>query len=937
MVRKLSLAIALALGVTPFAVNGLGLGDIKTRSGLNQQFEADIELLSVRNEEIGDIRVTLASEEAFTKAGVNRPYFLSQLKFKPVLLPNGKGIIRVTSSDPVREPFLNFLIEMNWPKGRLFREFTVLLDPPVTLQRRPSPVQSATTTGKAGPVRSVEQARVDGSVSTGSRGSGEYGPTHRNDTLWKIAAEVRHAGTTMEQMMMAMFQANPQAFIKRNINNLKVGEILRIPERDEVLAMTASEARSAFRDQVENWRVDRTAPVPEQQPQETVAGDSKTAGESSTTPVKPDETAVPEAELKIARMRTEEEAGKSIADSVDQKESSAGLTEDLLEAREMRESALEESKQLKNQVENLASQLEDLQRLLVLKDEQLAKLQIALGEEPVVPVVPAAEKAAATDSAVASVGKDSGESSAEPAAGGEVATVSQPEIIDSKTPGVEMPRFTGLPEQKESAAAAGDEAKTTAPEVAEKATVVAPARTESESVTATVDKGEIKPPSKIEPESVQKPEAGFLEKLTSHPLLKKITSDPTMMAIGGGVIAVLFALIWLLSGRKRGKDKEFQESILMDTIGEKEEAAALDQTGTGEPDSRNTEETSFLSDFSPSDIDVLPEETGEVDPMAEADVYIAYGRYGQAEELVRQGLERNPRNQELKLKLFEILYATKNIGAFTALAEAVKAEGLPETDPGAWESVATMGTKLVPGNALFTTGTSTESAPEQDSQDEMKELNDLDLGDLAASLDLEDESKEAQAKEISSGSAEVVQKTSPPVSSDSLSQSEAKDDNAPDLDNLGDELASLDSALEFDLDETDSGRLDLEKIAEDAVTPAKDETLSLDLPSLDMDMDLDAAKDTSLSLEGVEGLELDTQEVERLELPEVDELSAESAGEFGEDTADSSDEVNTKLDLARAYLEMGDEEGARSILQEVVNEGSEQQKLAAQKMMSGLS
>ena len=144
MVRKLSLAIALALGVTPFAVNSLGLGDIKTRSGLNQQFQADIELLSVSNEEIGDIRVSLASEEVFAKAGVNRPFFLSQLKFTPVRLPNGKGVVRVTSGEPVREPFLNFLIELNWPKGRLFREFTVLLDPPVTLQRRPSPVQAAT-------------------------------------------------------------------------------------------------------------------------------------------------------------------------------------------------------------------------------------------------------------------------------------------------------------------------------------------------------------------------------------------------------------------------------------------------------------------------------------------------------------------------------------------------------------------------------------------------------------------------------------------------------------------------------------------------------------------------------------------------------------------------------------------------------------------------
>lgn len=949
MVRKLSLAIALALGVTPFAANSLGLGDIKPKSGLNQQFQADIELLSIRDEELGDIRVSLASEEVFAKAGVNRPYFLSQLKFKPVRLPNGKGIIRVTSGEPVREPFLNFLIELNWPKGRLFREFTVLLDPPATLQRKPAPVQAATTTRE---IRTTGKAPSDNAVRSADVGNGgiaEYGPTRRNDTLWKIASEVRHSGTSVEQMMMAMFQANPQAFIKNNINNLKVGEILRVPERETVLAMTDREARIAFRDQLENWRSDRVAPEPAG-PESATDKPVESAADAVTkdTPVAElDESAVPEAELKIARMRTAEEAGKSVADSVDQSGGSTSLTEDLLEARELRESALQESKELKSRVENLASQLEDLQRLLELKDEQLAKLQLALGEKSDIPVEPKPEvpEISAPDSAVApAVLEQTAESPPEMSAAGEGTEAPNLEDGDEKAV-IDTPQTEGIADP---AAGAADKAPTAAPEMEDK-TAMMPAPAESVAVAepkpavVTADeKMEVKPAPAAEPAPVQKPEAGFMEKLTSHPLLKKITGDPVMLAIGAGVIAVLLALIWLLTGRRRKEDQgfeEFQESILTDTVKEKEDAIDTDQAELAESDSGSTEETSFLSDFSPSEIDELPEETGEVDPMAEADVYIAYGRYGQAEELIRQGLERNPRNQDLKLKLLEILYAMKNTAAFTALAQEVKAAGVSDADPGAWESVATMGAKLDPGNSLFAADLDQTSTPALDAKDEMNELSDLDLGDLAASLDFDDEPKDEQVDERLSATAEPAQEAKLPESPDEggLKLSLSEDDNAVDMDNLGDELASLESALDLDLDKVESDGLDLQKIAQEAVNPAESEDAALELPSLELENEAAAAEEPGFSIEDIESLDLDTEEIERLELPDVEELSEDSLGEMVADAAYSSDEINTKLDLARAYLDMGDEEGARSILQEVVNEGSEQQKQVAQKMMGGFS
>jgi len=936
MVRKLSLAIALALGVTPFAAYSLGLGIIKSKSGLNQRFQADIELLSVKNEEIGDIKATLASEEVFAKAGVDRPFFLSQLKFKPVRLANGGGIIRVTSREPVREPFLNFLIELNWPKGRLYREYTVLLDPPATLRRKPAPVQAARTTGKAKATEKVSSGQVDQGAGFSSSGYDEYGPTRRNDTLWKIASRVRHSGTTLEQMMMAMFQANPQAFIKYNINNLKVGEILRVPEREAVLALTASEAHAAFRDQVENWRAGRAAPPvmappAAAEPVKQITRSDKVDEVASGS----DDAATPEAELKIARMRTAEDAEKRVADSADQTDGSGSLKEDLLDAREMRESALEESKELKNRVESLASQLEDLQRLLELKDEQLARLQVALGEKP-------DSSAAQEETAIAESTPLTSEMEEELSIATDDAAEGTPAVelenVDDETLEIEIPEFESSAEE---------EAPVVGPGAAEKLAVT-PDSTDTETPAKPVpapaeivEKAQSKPAPEMKSEPKQ--EAGFLEQLTNHPLLKKITSDPTMMAIGGAVVAVLLALLWLLTGRRKKDHQAFQESILVDKLDDEEASAVIGKTGSAEPESGNTEETSFLTDFTPSDIDALPEETGDVDPLAEADVYIAYGRFGQAEELVRQGLERNPRNQELKLKLFDILYAIKNAAAFTALAEEAKADGLAEANPGAWESVAIMGAKLEPGNSLFAVPVAAVEKPGGTSEEDLDELGDLDLGDLAASLDFDGEVKKGadQANEGLAALDQVAQQAESQESPDdgglNLDLPEVQGDDAGNLDNLGEELESLDSTLDFDLDTQEGSGLDLKGLAQEMVAEPELENTVLDIPSLDLDNDVDAVNESAKAADEFETLSLETEEVERLELPDVEELTEASLVDLAVDNHHESDEISTKLELATAYLDMGDKEGARSILQEVINEGSEEQKQSAQKIIDGFS
>ncbi len=370
MVRKWSLVWFLSVGMMPLGVWALGLGDINLHSALNQNFAADIKLLSVAKGEIDGIKVVLASKEAFDRVGAERPYILTKLHFKTERLDDGEVVIQVTSREAIQEPFLNFLIEVNWPKGRMVREYTVLLDPPLTLDRKPAPVQvteaSVTSVSPPEEVSSYEDVTED----TPSASAGEYGPVRRTETLWKITKQVGHDGVGMHQMMMSLFRANPHAFYRDNINNLKVGQIFRVPSREEVMALGAGEARELYRQQMQEWQIEKASvtPVP--------------LGETLPAAVKPVEkgkapVGLSEAELRIATAHSEGEGEAGPGEDLKAAETIAYLEQGLLVAQEATESAIQQGDELHSRVTDLEGQLNDLQRLLALKTEQLARMQAA--------------------------------------------------------------------------------------------------------------------------------------------------------------------------------------------------------------------------------------------------------------------------------------------------------------------------------------------------------------------------------------------------------------------------------------------------------------------------------------------------------------------------------------------------------------------------------
>src|SRR6056297_539603 len=242
--RKVLLSATVA--AIPVNVLALGLGNAQLSSALNEPLQARIDLYSVRTAELVDIKAELASVADFQKAGLEWSSNLSELRFKVNTGADGKPYISVTSQKPVREPFLNFLLEVNWPTGRLLREYTVLLDPPVYADAMKTTVQPTVT---AAPARdtadrsaAIAQApqRAPASATTpspaGASGvvrDGRYGPVQRSETLWSIASAVRpDVGVSVQQAMLALVDANPDAFINGNVNALREGQVLRIPARE---------------------------------------------------------------------------------------------------------------------------------------------------------------------------------------------------------------------------------------------------------------------------------------------------------------------------------------------------------------------------------------------------------------------------------------------------------------------------------------------------------------------------------------------------------------------------------------------------------------------------------------------------------------------------------------------------------------------------------
>jgi pilus assembly protein FimV len=275
-------------GITPLLAApagawALGLGDIELQSALNQPFRAEI-ALSATTEELQGLRVTLAAPDMFERRGIDRPAFLGNLEFRVVADRAGRNVVQVSSRESIAEPFVTLLVEATWPRGRNIKEYTVLLDPPVFLPAPAAPpaVQPVETRSSGNnapggqinrpvappvprpepapaPAPAVRAPAAESPVSSAApRGpapatGGTYGPVQRAETLWAIADRLRPDGVSINQMMIAIYQANPAAF-GGNINVLRAGATLGLPGAADFDTLATTVANAEVQRQTDEWQ-----------------------------------------------------------------------------------------------------------------------------------------------------------------------------------------------------------------------------------------------------------------------------------------------------------------------------------------------------------------------------------------------------------------------------------------------------------------------------------------------------------------------------------------------------------------------------------------------------------------------------------------------------------------------------------------------------------
>lgn len=896
--RNLTKTLAAVSLLVPASAYPLGIGEIKLHSALNQNLDAEIALLISENENAAEVKVRLAPPEKFDEAGVPWSYFLSKIKFESVTRHDGSTIIKLSSKEALREPFLDFLLEVTWDKGNLYREFTVLVDPPAAynqpiipiVEKVEQPVDEVVETEEGQIVEAVKEIVVVNELV-----DSEYGPTTKTDSLWTIAERSnKYDDVSIEQMMMAIYDANPKAFYKDNVNALMAGKTLSIPEKEIIVKLSQKQALAAFKQQANEWK-GRVS---------TKKADPKPLVEKIEVNNQLELEAPVEAE--IAEAVTVVSDVETVTEVSPEQESKIAI-----------DSGNDASTALQVRMEKLEQQLLMMQKMLVLKDEQIAALQHKKNDKPT-----------------------------------ESVNELKPVVVDAKA--------TSKP---------GD------------------ISTETKPVVKTVDKEIIKPQPKpaVKPKPVAKPKA----KPVRQPEPEPGFMDEYFTLVVGGAGAAILALLGWLFWRKRKIEEETDDESMFAAASEislPDSDSSMDDLTSPVLDDASYDvgtvgESSFLSEFTPSDFDAFDTDQNEVDPISEADVYLAYGRYQQAEDLMRQAIVDQPGRDECKLKLLEIFYANENKAAFEEYATELVSAG-KHNDSEFWPKVVEMGVELDPSSSLFSdSGVELANFEEEPSEKvQVAAVEDSDKNDLPASQSLDEENdfdlsifdtEESDSTAVAEESKEELDFDLSVFdlddSSDEKSQADADDtgsnteealetvdfdlstvtsdsveEEKPEQVSADEEIESFDFNLDSsDLNTEPEEKPEVEEVEAIDLSAELDSELSLDDFNFSLDDEADAPAEPKES-EGdskpaSESADFDDFDFDfDLEVPTTP--AADASAELGGGVSDLTDmdELETKMDLAKAYVDMGDPEAAKAIAEEVLEKGSQEQKQAAQAIIDQL-
>lgn len=1028
-IKRITLAVCLAL--MPFSAGAAGLGKMTVMSGLGEPLNAEIEI-AANKEELSSLSARIAPSETYAEQGVERASSLSSVRVELGKKPDGTPILKISSQQPVNEPFLDMLIQVDWPTGRLLREYTALLDPPGYGDRTASNPEAAAEGARLPSVTAPSKKNTTKSASAvagTSKPASSAAPvdtyvTKRGDTLRNVARHMQVDDVTLEQMLVGLYRNNREAFMGDNMNQLKVGQIMRAPREEELRAIKPQDALQEVRVHTSNWNAYRndvaqavaqskSAPADEQ-PQSSSGKITAQAEDKAAPPV-----SGPRDVVKLSRS----EAGGSKAGPAGS--GNAAIAEEKMRALEEESTSQEKAiDEVNERIAFFEKQIQDMQKLLLVQNQMLAELQKAQSAQ--------------------------------------------------QSPGTEQ------------------------------APTPAPAQPEGQQPPAGQPAAQ---PAKPAPA----PAKPIAEPTQETSLLDGLLQDPLKLGAAGGVLILLLGG-WLLLRRQRRKNLDNFEKGILTSSGLKTDTVFGSTAGAAV----DTGETSFMSDFSHRNGAGMID-TSDVDPISEAEVYMAYGRDAQAEEILKDAINKEPKRYELHLKLLEIYANRKDAAAFETLAGELYAT-LGTTDP-IWHKIAEMGRRLEPENPMYAAteegagasattsasaavqaaagaavaaaaiGMTSDAAAEEPVQEDVQDNSlDFDLGMLAADdgespvgIEKDDEGSaeleplpdlgafSAPAAETGKPQEMAVEEPSdmgmefelPEPAAEGNVQLSAADLSLPEMEPAAEEVEEISFDLPA-LDVADAAEFSeepvpaFEKTAEES--PASDlslpdltvtepiegevEEISFDLPELTLpgtespgeeetfafpetiepaapaeDVATVAEFEMPETLE--ESVELATAPAESpaLDLPEVaesiepmptaepepvaepepsemvvDEIAfeeppkeEESALDFNFDldvepeapaeeapataapipdldlsgisldigepapsvaepateeitlSGTESSDVDTKLDLVTAYMDMGDTEGARELLEEVLQEGGPQQRERAQKLLDSLA
>ena len=928
---------ALALPGSAFS---LGLGKLTVDSALGQPLSARIELTSATKDELDSLSARVADPGLYRQNNLTYQGALSRTRIA-LETQNGTPYLRVTSPVSVQEPFLDLLVELNWSAGRVVREYTFLLDPPGTANTAIAatdpitPARTGATTRAAAPAAPVAAAPAAAAAAdtaaANAGGEGTY-TVKRGDTLSKIATQVKPAEITLDQMLVAMFRANENAFDGRNMNRLRTGTILTVPSVSDASATQPGEATKLVRVQASDWRTYRdrlaaNAPVSE-------GAGSREAGGRIGTAVTEATPAAPAGSDQV-RVSREGRIGSKGAASED----SVARSNELREAQA--------------RIAELEKMVQEMQRTLQLRSGTMAQLQSQ------------AEKGKAAEPAKSAAPSQAGTSTA-PISTPPVAVAPQPAPQPTKAAEpVKAPEPVKAAAEAPKAPAAEAKAPEKAPEPATPPVVAAATPAPGATPPAAAPAAETKAPASDTTKTVATdkgtpPKAPKAVKGKEPPgFFDDLLGNMPGWALGGGALAIIAGIAALFAARRR-KTTKFEDSIISGT--DIKTNTVFGSTGGGVV---NTGDNSLASDFSREGLGNI--DTDEVDPIAEAEVYLAYGRDAQAEEILKDALKKDPQRQEIYLKLLEIHSQHNKPQAFETVASELFAVSHGQGD--VWHKAVTLGRQLDPNNPMFQDAAAAPARPAVSPASTppatpsiSHPLPAFSEGDISIAPQAAATVK--SAAEILAGAQDAVARSpSTPVAVAAAAQGvrlvpEEKHGDIPEFHvELPSDLAANDAQHPFapaaknamphaDLHSSPAATDPFADIAKELTTRVD---TPAEQPRFDLDFHLDDAerpaplkrsepvREPTLATAGAPA----PVRAPSLDLDKLD-LSFDSDRPIHDEGTPSVldgqwHDAATKLDLAKAYQEMGDVDGAREILQEVLHEGDDQQKSEANALLAKLA